>query len=56
MSGPTLTPSDEAMREMEALRAKLAEAESKLADAQEIIGAIQSGEVGALVVSGPWGE
>ena len=44
------------MRENEALRARLAEAESKLAEAQDVIRAIQSGDVDAVVVSGPEGE
>ena len=42
--------------EMETLRAKLAEAESKLAEAQEVIRAIQAGDVDAVVVAGPEGE
>ncbi len=42
--------------ENEVLRARLAEAESKLAEAQEVLHAIQSGEVDAVVVSGPQGE
>ena len=41
---------------MSGLRARLAEAESKLAEAQEVIGAIQSGDVDAVVVSGPEGD
>jgi PAS domain S-box-containing protein len=43
-------------RENELLRIQLAEAESQLADAQEVIAAIRSGEVDAVVVSGPDGE
>ncbi len=44
------------MRENDLLRAKLAESESKLAEAQELIQAIQQGEVDAVVVSGPEGD
>lgn len=44
------------MRENETLRAQLAEAESRLAEAQEVIRAIQSGDVDAVVVSGPQGD
>lgn len=44
------------MREVEALRAQLAEAENKLAEARDVIQAIQSGEVDAVVVSGPQGQ
>lgn len=43
-------------RENESLRAKLAEAESRLVEAQEVIAAIRSGDVDAVVVSGPDGE
>jgi PAS domain S-box-containing protein len=43
-------------RENEALRSTLAETESRLADALDVIAAIQSGEVDAVVVSGPEGE
>ena len=42
--------------EIESLRARLTETESKLAEAQELIRAIQSGDVDAVVVSGPQGE
>ena len=43
-------------REGDALRARLAEVEGKLAEAQELIRAIHSGEVDAVVVSGPSGD
>jgi PAS domain S-box-containing protein len=48
--------SQEPLSEVEALRAKLAEVEGKLAEAQEVIRAIQAGDVDALVVSGPEGD
>ena len=41
--------------EMEQLQARLADAEARLAEAQELIQAIQSGDVDAVVVSGPQG-
>ncbi len=44
------------MRENDLLRARLAEAESKLAEARELIHAIQQGDVDAVVVSGPEGD
>jgi PAS domain S-box-containing protein len=44
------------MGEVETLRAQLVEAENKLAEAQEVIRAIQSGDVDAVVVSGRQGE
>jgi PAS domain S-box-containing protein len=43
-------------QENESLRARLAEAESRLVEAQEVIAAIRSGDVDAVVVSGPDGE
>lgn len=43
-------------QELRLLRAKLVDAEEKLADAQEVISAIQSGDVDAVVVSGPEGD
>lgn len=43
-------------QEIESLRSRLAEAESRLSDALEVVAAIQSGEVDAVVVSGPEGE
>jgi len=42
--------------EIEILRSRLAETEEKLAEAHDLISAIRSGEVDALVVSGPQGE
>ncbi|PSH03388.1 MAG: hypothetical protein CXZ00_12575 [Acidobacteria bacterium] len=56
MAGQTLTSIDALMREVEKLRARLAEAENKLAESQQVIDAIRSGEVDAVVVSGPEGE
>ena len=52
----TSVSSDSLLREIRALRAELAAAEGKLAEAQEVILAIQSGEVDAVVVSGPEGD
>jgi PAS domain S-box-containing protein len=48
---PTNTKDRESAEEVESLRSKLAEAEEKLADALEVISAIRSGEVDAVVVS-----
>ena len=42
--------------EVEQLRGRIAELENELADSQEVIAAIRSGEVDAVVVSGPDGE
>jgi PAS domain S-box-containing protein len=63
MAMQTLMSSEELMREIEKLRAKLAEAKSKLAqtenqlaEAREVLQAIQSGEVDAVVVSRPEGD
>ncbi len=47
---------EELMREIDLLRARLAESDSRLAEAQELIQAIQQGDVDAVVVSGPAGE
>jgi len=55
MSRPILT-SDERTRETSALRAKLAETESRLAEALQVVHAIQSGDVDAVVVSHPDGD
>src|ERR1035438_7067154 len=46
----------DAPTEIEDLQARLAEAEARLAEAQELINAIHSGDVDAVVVSGPQGE
>src|ERR1019366_3857704 len=46
----------DAPTEIEDLQARLAEAEGRLAEAQELINAIQSGDVDAGVVSGPQGD
>jgi PAS domain S-box-containing protein len=43
-------------RENDDLRTRLATAEAKLAEAQELIQAIQQGDVDAVVVSGPAGD
>ena len=56
MAEPIQASSGELIREIEALRAHLAEAENRLAEAQDVIRAIQSGDVDAVVVSGPQGE
>jgi PAS domain S-box-containing protein len=50
------TSNEQLIRENEELRARLADAETQLAEAQEVIRAIQSGDVDAVVVSGPQGE
>lgn len=44
------------VEEMESLRSRLADTQEKLAEAQELISAIQAGDVDAVVVSGPKGE
>ncbi len=44
------------LRENDSLRGELATVEARLAEAQEIIGAIRSGEIDAVVVSGPDGD
>jgi len=56
MAGPAFQSYDECRREIEALRLKLAEAENRLAEAQDVIAAIQAGEVDAVVVSRPEGD
>lgn len=56
MGATVKTEQRDLQRENETLRSRLAETESRLADAQEVIAAIQSGEVDAVVVSGPQGE
>src|SRR5208337_4053839 len=53
---PNLMPGDNHLPEIEVLRARVAEAENKLAEAQELIRAIHSGDVDAVVVSGPEGD
>lgn len=52
----TQAASPESRKEIEDLRSQLAEARGKLAEAQDLIRAIQSGDVDAVVVSGPEGE
>jgi PAS domain S-box-containing protein len=55
--GEQISASNELLiRENEELRARLVETENQLAEAQELIRAIQSGDVDAVVVSGPQGE
>jgi PAS domain S-box-containing protein len=49
-------PKTDAPTEIELLQARLAETEARLAEAQELINAIHSGDVDAVVVSGPQGE
>ncbi len=56
MEEVTSIASDSLLRQIQTLRAELAAAEGKLAEAQEVILAIQSGEVDAVVVSGPEGD
>ena len=56
MSSPSTLTSEHLLRENETLRARLWAAENQLEDAQEVIRAIQSGEVDAVVVNGPGGE
>src|SRR6201992_1237530 len=53
---PTEHPNEISPQEVEKLRARIAELENELADSQEGIAAIRSGEVDAVVVSGPEGE
>ncbi|WP_109488471.1 PAS domain-containing sensor histidine kinase [Occallatibacter savannae] len=48
--------SERVIEEMESLRTRLAETEEKLSEAHDLISAIRSGEVDAVVVSGPKGE
>src|ERR1017187_577692 len=48
--------SHELWKENVTLRSRLEEIESKLSEAQELISAIQQGDVDAVVVSGPGGE
>jgi PAS domain S-box-containing protein len=55
MNTATSTIGGGAQDELGKLRAKLAETEARLSEAEEVIRAIQSGEVDALVVSGPEG-
>ncbi len=56
MPEPISKLSEEVISENDDLRAKLAETENRLAEAQEVLRAIQSGEVDAVVVSGPEGD
>ena len=44
------------VEEIEALRSRLADTEERLTEARDLISAIRSGEVDAVVVSGPKGE
>lgn len=53
---PTEHPHEISRQEIEFLRERVAELENELADSQEVIAAIRSGEVDAVVVSGPEGE
>jgi PAS domain S-box-containing protein len=50
------TDPNELAQEVETLRVQLAEAEAKLAEAQDVIRAIRTGDVDAVIVSGPDGE
>ena len=56
MTGPSDQADISLLQENERLRQKLEELENELADSREVIAAIQSGEVDAVVVSGPEGE
>lgn len=53
---PIKTQESELQRDNESLRSRLDDLERQLSDAQEVIAAIRSGEVDAVVVSGPEGE
>src|ERR1700760_1066020 len=53
---PSEDPHVLSRREIEHLRERVAQLENELADSQEVIAAIRSGEVDAVVVSGPEGE
>jgi PAS domain S-box-containing protein len=51
-----LSQDDALVQENDLLRSRLIELENELSDAREVIAAIQSGDVDAVVVSGPEGE
>ena len=53
---PIERANETAGREVEQLRERISQLENELADSQEVIAAIRSGEVDAVVVSGPEGE
>jgi PAS domain S-box-containing protein len=53
---PISTSNEDQISELEALRGRLAAAERQLAEAQDLVHAIQSGDVDAVVVSGPDGD
>jgi PAS domain S-box-containing protein len=53
---PTEHANEPSRLENERLRERIAELETELADSREVIAAIRSGEVDAVVVSGPEGE
>lgn len=56
MAGTASPTSDDLRREVQALRDRLAQAEQQLTEAQELIQAIQTGEVDAVIVDGPQGN
>ncbi len=56
MSSRTSPPTHTDLGEIQHLRAQLQATETRLAEAEEIIAAIRSGEVDAVVVSGPAGD
>ena len=56
MAEPISNSRDELMHEVEVLRAMLADTASELAEAQEVLRAIRSGDVDAVVVSGAQGD
>lgn len=56
MKSQSTSSSERLLQENQSLRAQLALVESQLAEAQEVVRAIQSGEVDAVVVNGPSGN
>lgn len=56
MTGPSHQQDAALEQENERLRQRLEDLENELADSREVIAAIQSGEIDAVVISGPDGE